>query len=145
MMQYVKNILIPYIKKVKSINGIDKSQKSLIIFDVYKAHQDVALLSLMKENDMLVVFVPASCTGELQPLDLTINKSFKDLMKDSYIKWSAEVFAKSILEGDVTRASSHLRISVIKPIHANWLIQNITKISERRSLIINGFRKAGII
>jgi hypothetical protein len=54
-------------------------QMALAIFDVFKAHRSDKLLALHKKSRIAVVFVPASCTDKLQPLDQRINKKYKQI------------------------------------------------------------------
>ena len=49
-------------------------------------------LSELDKRNIIPVFVPASCTKELQPLDLTINGEFKRLLKNEFIEWYSNEF-----------------------------------------------------
>lgn len=45
-------------------------------FDNFKAQCTDRVLQLLEDNNIDTVFVPANCTGELQPMDLSMNKTF---------------------------------------------------------------------
>lgn len=60
MKRYVEKVIIPYIDQVCDDLDLPLKQKAICIFDVYKAHQDKALLSYMEEKGIKVIFVPAS-------------------------------------------------------------------------------------
>jgi len=77
MMEYADKILIPYCDKKKEQLKMKQSQKSLAIFDVFAAHRVETFLDKLEDNNILVVFVPARCTGDLQPLDVAVNDDFK--------------------------------------------------------------------
>ena len=47
------------------------------IFDAFTGHSGQEIDELLEKNNILAVKVPASCTDELQPMDLSINKSCK--------------------------------------------------------------------
>jgi hypothetical protein len=66
MIQFVDNVIIPYIDDIPLS---EKSEKTAAIFDVYKAHRDDKLLNHLKANNIIPLFVPAACTDKLQPLD----------------------------------------------------------------------------
>ena len=38
-------------------------------FDVFAAHRTDSFKDMLDDSDFKIIFVPASCTGELQPLD----------------------------------------------------------------------------
>ena len=50
---------------------LPEDQTALAIFDVFAAHQCGSVLEKLQSNNIYQVFVPAGCTGELQPLDVT--------------------------------------------------------------------------
>ena len=86
----------------------------------------------------MCVFVPACCTGELQPLDLSVNSKFKEIMRNHFIKWYSEkVFSDP-------EQFVQLQLSVVKPLHAKWLIDCISQLQQLPSVVRNGFIKAGI-
>ena len=71
---------------------------ALAIFDVFKAHRSDKLLALLKKSRIAIVFVPASCTDKLQPLDQTINKKYKEELKKEFQMWGfADIVAKKLL------------------------------------------------
>ena len=99
----------------------------------------------MRANNIRLVYIPAGCTGELQPLDLTINKAYKAELKSAFITWYSDVITAGLREGkELTDITVDLRISVLKPIHAHWLMDVHAAISRRKDIIIDGFKKAGI-
>ena len=51
-----------------------------LFFDVFKGQITEDIFSLLEENNIIVVGVPAKCTDRLQPMDLAVNKSAKDFM-----------------------------------------------------------------
>ena len=118
--------------------GISSDVKPLLIFDVFKAHRDEELLQFIRDSGFLYAFIPASCTGELQPLDLTVNAQFKQLMRDKFISWYSGHIAK-----DPERRVD-LKLSTIKPIHAKWMIDVLGNLKGQSDLIKSGFAKAGI-
>ena len=50
------------------------------IFDNFKAQCTDKILQLLEDLNIDTVFVPTNCSGELQPLDLSVNKPVKDFL-----------------------------------------------------------------
>ena len=83
------------------------------------SHQLHSLADALERNHIKCCFVPASCTGELQPLDLTVNQVFKKELKACFTKWYADV-----VKGELEK---RVELGLIKPdirIHvaASWLM-----------------------
>lgn len=143
MLKYVDEVLVPYTKKVKQSLRLPVRQKSLAIFDVFAAHRCDSFLNLLKKRNFEVRFVPAGCTSELQPMDLSVNGDFKTVMKDQFSQWYAEKVSASLKDGDITKPVD-LRISVMKPIHARWMVSAYQTISKDKECVLRGWRLSGL-
>lgn len=140
MLQYVTNVIVPQVKEIREKNGIPSTVPALCILDVFKAHRVDDVKKLFKDNNIQMVFVPANCTGELQPLDLAGNAEFKNTMKGCFIEW----YAEKVNHEDEECDEVDLRLSVMKPIHAQWLVKSWDALKDNPQAILNGWIQAGI-
>ena len=93
MEHYIQNIITPYVEDTRKKLKLDVNHRALCIFDNFKAQCSAKILQLLENNNIDTVFVPPNCTGELQPLDLSVNKSVKDFLQSKFQEWySSGVF-----------------------------------------------------
>lgn len=62
----------------------------MLVLDSFKGHLVNSVTESLKErkSDMVVILVGGGgMTSQLQPLDVSENKSFKDYIKDEYETW----------------------------------------------------------
>ena len=82
-------------------------------------------------------------------LDLSFNKEYKHALKDRYNQWYADQVAQQIDniddEDQIRTVKVDTRMTVIKPLHANWIIDVHQEMANKKNLILDGFKKAGII
>ena len=98
-------------------------QPALAIFDVFAADHSYRDLDMLKSNNIHQIFIPASCTRELQPLDIGINDQFKTLLKQEFSRWYANAVQEEMRMGvEISEIKVDLRASLMKPLHANWLM-----------------------
>ena len=140
MLQYV---IIPYFAATRRELGLPDDHVGLAIFDVFATHRCDSVLKKLSSSHIHQIFVLASCTGELQPLDLSVNDEFKALMKDSFARWYAHE-VETALDGGASleKVMVDLKASLIKPIHGKWLI---TILESRKATLVRGFEAAGIM
>lgn len=77
----MKKVILPYIEQVKDDLDLPLKQKSLCIFDVFRAQISDEIMDFLKEKSIIPVMVPANWTDKLQPMDLSIQKPAKDFIK----------------------------------------------------------------
>ena len=145
ILEYVDKILVPYIEGIRENLPLNKSNAhALCIFDVLRAHQCESFINKLSENDIKVRFVPASYTGELQPLDLSGNDTFKQSVKNAFQSWYADEINKNLRNSqNIDELDVDLRLSHLNPIHAGWLVSAYQKIIA--DVIKLGWKKAGIL
>jgi hypothetical protein len=120
MREYLDKIIIPYVVETRKELELADDHPALAIFDVFAAHRCKEVLAKLQSNHIHQIFVPASCTGELQPLDVGINGDFKQLMIASFSRWYADEVRVALDEGkSIADIKVDLRVSVIKPLHVN--------------------------
>ena len=134
MNRHVDTIVIPFMERTRILLGLPNEQKGLAIFDVFRAHQDKTMLDKLHTNNIKCVFVPACCTDRLQPLDLSVNKDYKDELKGCFQQWYSnevtnQISAVEDIEGEVDFSKIHVdfRTSQMK-----------------RDMLVSGFHKPGI-
>ena len=67
-------------------------------------------------------------------------------MKQHFQAWYAEEVQKQIASGtDISDVEIDTRISILTPNRANWLIGAMDFLSQKPEIVINGFRKVGIV
>jgi len=87
-------------------------------------------------------------THFFQPLDLTVNGSAKKLARKEFIKYYSSAVQQQLeSEKSAEDIEVDLRLSIIKPLHAQWLVNiynYFTTASSGRDIILKGWKKAGI-
>ena len=56
---------------------VGKEQAALTIFDQFRGQLTGQVFEPLEEGNIQFVLIPAGCTDQLQPLDLTINRIAK--------------------------------------------------------------------
>ena len=140
MLEYLENIIIPYVTNTRQALDLPEDQRALPIFDVFAAH---LCQSVLETNNIHQIFVSASCTGELQPLDVGINDQFKAFLKQEFSRWYANEVQEAMKERVPIKVD--LRASLMKPLHANWLMSAMSTLSDKSDAIRKQFETVGII
>ena len=58
-----------------------ENQPTLLALDLFGAHKTAEVLDTFRANDITVSIIPGGCTSLVQPLDVSINRPFKDILK----------------------------------------------------------------
>ncbi|CAI7871751.1 unnamed protein product, partial [Closterium sp. NIES-53] len=66
------------------------ARSSMVVLDSYRDHLTEAVKEKFRELNCVLAIIPSGCTAEVQPLDVSINKSFKASVRQQYQKWFQE-------------------------------------------------------
>jgi len=138
---YIHNIILPYLTETRSKLKLPYDHPALLLFDNFKGQCTEKLLRLLDSSNVSIALIPANCTNRLQPLDLSVNRAAKEFLRKAFQKWYAlQVCAQ--LEGKVP---ADIRISVMKPLGAKWLVDLYDYLKGKPEIIKNGFKEAGLL
>jgi len=141
-LEYLRLIIIPYVEKTRSELKLDSSYPALVIFDVFKGQCTTAVLQMLKDHHILYVTIPNNCTDRLQPLDMSVNKAVKQFMRSEFQDWYGREICEQLERG--VEEEVDLRLTIMKPLSAQWMVKCYQYLTNHSHLAINGFRAAGI-
>ena len=76
-LEYIKTVLGSYFCMKRKELGLSEKHQGLLIVDVFRAHRTDAVRKALEDENVYVLYVLTCYTDNLQPLDLTVNKSLK--------------------------------------------------------------------
>ena len=145
MIQYVNNIFVPYVEKIRELFNEDKP--ALVIIDNFKGKITEAMTELLESHRVHTCLTPPNIIDRLQPMDISVNKPAKSFLKKQFEMWYSHQVTQQ-LEGQdietVAVAPIDLSMGMMKEIGAKWLVDMASYISDNPQFIVNGFIHAGI-
>ena len=146
MIQYIDEIILPYVKRQR--DAFDDTTAALVIMDNFKGQITDSINSLLEANNIQVALLPANATDLLQPMDIAVNKSAKDVLKRRFEQWYSDEVTKQ-LEGIEDIESIEVQpvdmcSAAMNVLTAKWLVEMGEYLSENPQIVVNEFRHAGI-
>lgn len=148
-LRMLEHIIIPYVERQRSLLDLEFNHPALLIMDVFKGQTTESVRDLLKENNIILEKVPANLTYLFQPLDVQggPNGYVKHYMKNKFMIWYADQVSRALDAGqDINQIEISMKLSVVKPLHAKWLIEmfNHMTSSEGRIVCLKGWKVSGI-
>ena len=148
-MKYLEEVTAPYFKKQRSIEGLDESQKALVIMDVITGQMTPEILDSYQAYNVCVcvINVLRSITKYYQPPDLTVNRETKRFLESKFVDWYSYQVSNRLSEGKpLESVQVPLKFCIIKSINASWLVEfyNYMISGDRQKYINSGWRAFGI-
>ena len=125
---WIQQVFIPYEKQI--------AEKCLLILDKASVHVSEESLSFLAKNNISYIIIPPGMTPECQPLDISVNKIFKDAIKFIF---ELNRIKLDKLNGKIKLKTA--RLHMVENIYTCWKDDNLIT----KDAIINGFQHAGII
>ena len=138
---YIHKILLPYVQSKKKEL---RTSSAIVIFDRFKGQCTPHIMSLLASHNIHIAIVPGNCTDRLQPLDVSVNKSVKEYLRGKFQAWYAER-VHSLIDSCASDAVVDLKMSIVKPLGAGWLMEMYDFMSTKPEIIVNGFKGAGLL
>ena len=147
-LRLIDEVINPYVVNKRKELKLPSQHKALVIWDVFKGQMTDTVKSKLTSLSIELVAVPANMTHLFQPLDLTVNGAAKKLARKEFIQYYSTAVQQQLQSGkSVEEIEVDLRMSIIKPLHAQWLVNiytYFTSASHGREIILKGWKKAGI-
>ena len=144
MLDYIDLIIAPFVSRVRDDLGVGKEQAALAIFDHFKGQLTKHVFEHLEEHNIQSVLIPANCTDQLQPMDLSINRAAKSFLEREFQDWYSKAIMKQMEDGSHEPLPVDLSSVNMKHAGAQWLVRMYEHISSCPHLVVNGFLKAGI-
>ncbi|CAI7783876.1 unnamed protein product [Closterium sp. NIES-53] len=113
---WTTQVLVPFLKQLRDEGG--RRKQALLVFDSYKGHLTESVGQTLKMFKVTRAIIPGGYTTLVQPLDISINRSFKCGVRHLYSTWFEEVET-----GQMTRAGNLKKLPpevVLKWIAESW-------------------------
>ena len=149
MLLYISHIVVPYVNSVRHSIGVGKEQAALTIFDRFRGQLTERVFEALEEENIQSVLVPAGCTDQLQPLDLTVNRVAKSFLQARFREWYAEEVANQLSNNDggtdFHPEPIDLSTARMKSIGVKWLIKLYEHLCANPIHAVNGFITSDIL
>ena len=143
MLQYIEEVIVPFVDKTKERLGFDSNQPSLAIFDHFKGQMTEKVYKTLEDHSIHSVLVPACCTAKLQPMDVSVNRAVKAFLEREFQAWYASEVTASLRTSDEINPIN-LTTQEMKHLGAQWLVKMYEHLLDNPHLIVNGFVATGI-
>jgi len=109
-------------------------QLSMLVLGAFKGHVTDSMKDQLHKMKTELVVIPGGMTSVLQPMDISINKPFKDRLRQQYLTWIADP-ARELTETGKIKCAAPSEV-------ARWVSAAWKAIPE--SIIIRSFKKCCI-
>lgn len=82
-------LMVDWIKTVWGRRPGGLLYPAMLVLDSFRGHLVEAVREKLKEFRMDIAVIPGGLTSVLQPLDMSLNKPFKDNVRRLYTNWMA--------------------------------------------------------
>ena len=113
-----------------------ESSGTILCAHVHRAQQTATVKRMLQSKNTVLVNIPPACTSKFQPLDMSINKPFKDYLRTQFEKHRDENIEFYI--------SNRLTASKRRVLVTTWVAEAWEKIKTNKEMIIRAFTKCGI-
>ena len=97
MHDYVMKVILPYVQQKRGSLKLAPEYPAVVLFDNFSGQYTEKILKLLDANNINCVIIPANCTDQLQPMDLSVNKCVKGYLYTLFQEWYAdEIIAQSL-------------------------------------------------
>ena len=129
------NLIMDYVDYINE-SRTDSEFKSpiMLVFDSFKGHLEESVKKKFHENGIDLAVILGGLTNVCQPLDVVINKPFKDNLHKKWHLWMANGGARETSAGNLR----HTRLSDV----CGWVKRSWDNISDK--VIIQSFKKCKI-
>jgi hypothetical protein len=114
--------------------GAFLNQPSMLVLDAFKGHLTDSVKDQLRKVKTELVVILGGMTSVLQPMDISINKPFKDRLRQQYLTWIADPARELIETGKIKRAA---------PSKVVWWVSAAWK-AIPESIIIRSFKNCRI-
>ena len=90
---------IDYLNNEKNNNGFGTPM--LMVYDSFRGHLEESVKEKFKEYNYDLAVIPGGLTSICQPLDVAINKPFKDNLRKEWHLWMASSDASQTAGGNL--------------------------------------------
>jgi len=135
-------IIGPYLKAQKQELGLPADQVCVVLLDCWSVHRSVEFREFIKTEFPYIrlLYIPACCTGKLQPLDLAVNKAIKAYVRNAAHKHLTGLYMdnREVPDYKLPTSMKFLKLHI-----AGWLHAAMGEV--KTSTIVNGFKAAGLM
>lgn len=124
---------IDFLFKIRMSENLSK-EPSMMVYDSFRGHLEESVKAKFRQHNFQLAVIPAGLTSLCQPLDVSINKPFKDNLRKEWHEWMCQGGAGITAAGNLKRA----KISDV----CGWVKRSWDAISDQ--IIFNSFKKCAI-
>jgi hypothetical protein len=128
MIKYLNAVIKPYIQN---------NEKQILFLDNFEAHKTDSVLEECRKLKLDVVFIPPGFTSSLQPLDVSVNKPFKDYYKAVWNEWMSSKQAVYTKAGNRQKPAYQDLVDMVS--------ESLKNIDNRKNIIKTSFTTTGIL
>jgi len=80
-------------------------QTSMLVLDTFRGHLTDSVKNQLRKMKTELVAIPGEMTSVLQPMDVSVNKPFKDRLRQQYLTWIADPARELTETGKIKHAA----------------------------------------
>ena len=142
MLEYIQEAIVPFVNNRREALGLNNDQPALAVFDHFKGQLTEKITNELEENYLHSVLIPASYTGLLQPMDISVNKVIKSFSCSKFSEWYSSELMEIFTNDEETTVD--LSTARMKCVGSQWIVQVFEHLQDNPQIIVHGFRHAGI-
>ena len=123
MIQYVQNIIVPFVEQTRESLGEDEDKAAVVIMDNFKGQVTPAMTELLERPHIYSCLIPPNTTDRLQAMDIAVTKPAKAFMKEQFQNWYSEQVTRQMDGEDFENVDLEpVELSMAVIIGAKWLV-----------------------